>query len=107
MRLEAALKFTFLVGVFQIGLGLFRLGAIVHYVSYPVMVACNSAGATPVGRTTGAPLRPDAHSCLFHAHAGIIITFISQIKHFLGIKVPSLQYTHETLEYIFTHLGQR
>lgn len=45
MRLAAALKFTFLTGVFQIGLGIFRLGAIVHYVSYPVMVACNSAGA--------------------------------------------------------------
>jgi hypothetical protein len=45
MRLDAALKFTFLTGVFQIGLGIFRLGAIVHYVSYPVMVACNSAGA--------------------------------------------------------------
>lgn len=45
MRLAAALKFTFLTGVFQIGLGVFRLGAIVHYVSYPVMVACNSAGA--------------------------------------------------------------
>lgn len=44
MRLDAALKFTFLTGVFQVGLGLFRLGAIVHYVSYPVMVACNSAG---------------------------------------------------------------
>lgn len=45
MRLAAALKFSFLTGVFQVGLGVFRLGAIVHYVSYPVMVACNSAGA--------------------------------------------------------------
>lgn len=44
MRLAAALKFTFLTGVFQIGLGIFRLGAIVHYVSHPVMVATNSAG---------------------------------------------------------------
>jgi hypothetical protein len=37
---------------------------------------------------------------------GIVITLISQLKHFLGIKVPSMQYTHETLEYLFTHLKE-
>lgn len=78
MRLVAAIQFTFLVGVFQVGLGLFRLGAIVHYVSYPVLVACNSAG--------------------------ILITVISQLKFFLGIKVPPFTYTHQILEYLIMHL---
>jgi len=78
MRLVAAIHFTFLVGIFQVGLGLFRLGAIVHYVSYPVLVSCNSAG--------------------------ILITVISQLKYFLGIKVPSFTYTHQILEYLIMHL---
>lgn len=78
MRIAAAIHFTFLVGVFQVGLGLFRLGAIVHYVSYPVLVACNSAG--------------------------ILITVISQLKYFLGIKVPPFTYTHQVLRYLIMHL---
>jgi MFS superfamily sulfate permease-like transporter len=113
MRLAAALKFTFLTGVFQIGLGVFRLGAIVHYVSYPVMVACNSAGAYDV--TCGLLLdRVDGSwtigvlTCTIprHNNTGIIITIISQLKYFLGIKVPSVQYTYQVLEHLFTHLGQ-
>ena len=38
--------------------------------------------------------------------AGIIITLISQLKFFLGIKVPSVQYTYQTLEYLLTYLGR-
>ena len=89
MRLLAAMHFTFFVGVVQIGLvrpsvhpptypathplnrlqGIFRLGAIVHYVSYPVMVACNSAGIVITVRPnppTHPPTTPSTHPPPFH-----------------------------------------
>src|SRR6056297_944139 len=78
-RLIAVLHFTFLVGFLQLGLGIFRMGAIVHYVSEPVLTACSSVG--------------------------IVITVISQLKYMLGINVPSFRYTFQTLRYITFHLS--
>jgi len=58
-----ALSLTFLAGVYQLALGLARMGALVNFVSHSVVVG-------------------------FTAGAAILIA-TSQLKHFLGIEIPA------------------
>jgi MFS superfamily sulfate permease-like transporter len=44
LRPLAALQLTFMIGIVQIVLGLCRLGAVAHYLSFPVMHGFNTAG---------------------------------------------------------------
>lgn len=44
LRPMAALQLTFMIGVVQMVLGLCRLGAVAHYLSFPVMHGFNTAG---------------------------------------------------------------
>src|SRR6056297_4164968 len=59
--LEMVILLTFLVGIFQILAGIFKLGKLVRYVSHPVIV----------GLTTGAA----------------IIIGVGQVKNFLGVSI--------------------
>lgn len=47
--IQAAITLTFLVGIFQLGLGLARMGALVDFVSHSVMVGFMAGAATLVG----------------------------------------------------------
>ncbi len=47
--LEMVVLLTFLVGLFQIMAGLFRLGKSVKYVSYPVIIGLTSGAAFIIG----------------------------------------------------------
>jgi SulP family sulfate permease len=63
-----ALTLTFLVGVIQLTLGVFKLGALINFVSHSVMVG-------------------------FTAGAGVLIMF-SQMKHCLGVRASSANLSH-------------
>lgn len=39
-----AIRLSFLVGVIQMVFGILKLGAVVHYISFPVMSAINTGG---------------------------------------------------------------
>ena len=51
MYIPTAMLLTLLVGVFQFSLGLFRLGAIVNFLSHPVIVGFTNAAALFIGLT--------------------------------------------------------
>lgn len=75
-----ALTLAFLVGVFQLAMGLARLGALVNFISHTVII----------GFTAGAAL----------------LIVASQIKNFFGLAVPRGAEFHETLLYAAEHLGE-
>ncbi len=78
--IRLALTLTFLAGVYQFAFGVARLGSLVNFVSHTVVI----------GFTAGA--------------AVLIVT--SQMKHVLGIAVPSGEsFAHVWLE-LFAHLNQ-
>lgn len=66
--ISLALTLTFLVGAIQLSLGLFKLGALINFVSHSVMVG-------------------------FTAGAGVLITF-SQLKHCLGLNASGANLSH-------------
>jgi SulP family sulfate permease len=70
---------TFIAGIFQLLMGIARLGSLVNYVSHAVIV----------GFTSGAAL--------------LIAT--SQLKHVFGITSPSGSSFFRTWEYIFSHIS--
>jgi SulP family sulfate permease len=74
-----ALTLTFLAGVYQLVLGVARLGTLINFISHSVVV----------GFTAGAAL--------------LIAT--SQLKHYFGIQVPSGQSFMHTWHSILTQLG--
>jgi len=61
--IQLALTLTFLVGVMQLAMGLARMGALVNFISHTVVIS-------------------------FTAGAAFLI-FAAQLKHFLGIEIPS------------------
>lgn len=74
-----ALTLTFLAGLVQLAFGLARLGALVNFVSHSVVVG-------------------------FTAGAAVLIA-TSQLKHVLGIALPSGSDFVETWRHLGTHLG--
>jgi len=78
--LGMVLTLTLLAGLFQLAMGLARLGSLVNFISHTVIV----------GFTAGAAL----------------LIAASQIKNFLGLAVPRGAEFHETLLYAAEHLGE-
>jgi|GEM_PF-56176 len=76
--LDYAVQLALLVGVFQVVMGLGRLGFLTNFLSHPVLSGFTSAAAIIIG--------------------------VSQLGHFFGIKVPSSHYVHQTLWNIFTQI---
>ena len=72
------LTVTFLTGVFELAMGLARLGGLVNFISHTVII----------GFSTGAA----------------VLIAVSQIKPFFGIEVPGHGSFFETLRYFATHL---
>ncbi|MBU2787024.1 SulP family inorganic anion transporter [Acidithiobacillus sp. VAN18-1] len=75
--ISLALTLTFLVGVFQLVLGLARMGALVNFISHTVIIG-------------------------FTAGAAILIAG-SQIRHFFGLPLPRGLPIHETIHQLFVH----
>ncbi len=73
------LTLTFLAGLFQLAMGLARMGALVNFISHTVII----------GFTAGAAL----------------LIAASQIKHFLGLDIPREAHFHEVIAHVATHLG--
>jgi SulP family sulfate permease len=78
--ISMALMLTFLAGVYQFVLGLTRMGALVNFVSHSVVVG-------------------------FTAGAAILIA-TSQLKHFLGIKIPAGESFLHTWQDIYRQLHE-
>jgi len=72
------LTLTFLTGLFQLAMGLARLGALVNFISHTVIIG-------------------------FTAGAAILIAS-SQIKNFFGLDIPRGAHFHEVLIHFFGHL---
>jgi SulP family sulfate permease len=78
LYLALAITLAFLVGIIQIGMGIFRVGFLVNFLSHPVLVG-------------------------FTAAAAIIIGF-SQVKHVLGFSVPRFEHFYQQIVYTVRHL---
>jgi len=76
---KLAITLAFMVGVMELALGVFRLGALVNFISHSVIVG-------------------------FTAGVGIII-IITQIRNFVGLTVPQGLPVHALIVYIATHTG--
>ena len=77
--ISLVLTLTFLAGLFQLAMGLARLGALVNFISHTVIIG-------------------------FTAGAAILIA-ASQIKNFFGLNIPRGAHFHEVLAYLFSHLN--
>lgn len=77
--ISLVLTLTFLAGVFQLLMGLARMGALVNFISHTVIIG-------------------------FTAGAAILIAS-SQIKNFLGLDIPRGAHFHEVLAHTASHLG--
>lgn len=77
--IKLVLTLTFLVGVFELLLGLARMGTLVNFISHTVVIG-------------------------FTAGAALLIAG-SQIKNFFGLDIPRGTPFHETLRQLFLHLG--
>ncbi len=75
-----ALVLTFLAGLFQLVMGLLKMGKLVNFVSHSVIIG-------------------------FTAGAGVLIAF-KQLKHVFGIKVPQGSTIAEIVTYIFNHISE-
>jgi SulP family sulfate permease len=78
LYVSLAITLAFMVGIIQIGMGIFRVGFLVNFLSHPVLVG-------------------------FTAAAAIIIGF-SQVKHVLGFSVPRFEHFYEQIVYTIRHL---
>ncbi len=74
-----ALTLTFMVGVFELGLGLARMGALVNFISHSVIVG-------------------------FTAGAAILIAS-KQLKNFFGVEIPRGAHLPEILHSFWTQIG--
>jgi SulP family sulfate permease len=74
-----AITLAFLVGIFEILLGVFRLGFLVNFLSQAVISGFISAAAILIG--------------------------VSQVKHLFGLKLPQTESFLETLTYLIQQLG--
>ncbi len=75
---KLAITLAFMVGLMELALGVFRLGALVNFVSHSVIVG-------------------------FTAGVGIII-IITQIRNFIGLSVPQGLPVHALIVHIATHI---
>jgi sulfate permease, SulP family len=75
-----ALTLAFLTGLFQIGMGVIRLGSLVTFISHPVLAGFSSAAAIVIG--------------------------FSQIKHVLGIQMPQIESLGGQIAYLAGHLRE-
>lgn len=78
--ISMALVLTFLAGVFQLGMGLLKMGKLVNFVSQSVIIG-------------------------FTAGAGVLIAF-KQLKYVVGIKVPQGSTIIEIIIYIAKHTSE-
>lgn len=76
--LSLAIALALMVGVMQGGMGLAKIGFVVRFLSHPVIAGFTSAAA-------------------------LIIAF-SQLKHLLGVPLPSSHHLHEILFEAFAHI---
>ncbi len=76
---EMALTLTFLAGVYQLVLGLARMGTLVNFISHSVVIG-------------------------FTAGAAVLIA-TSQIKHFIGVAIPSGESFLHTWQDLFREIG--
>ncbi len=77
--ISMVLTLTFLTGVFELILGLARMGALVNFISHTVVIG-------------------------FTAGAAVLIAS-SQIKHFFGISIPRGTPFHEVIHQVFAQFG--
>jgi SulP family sulfate permease len=75
-----ALILALLLGGLQILMGLFRVGFLVNFLSHPVLSGFTSAAAIVIGT--------------------------SQLKHIMGISIPSTESVFELLRYAFEHAAE-
>lgn len=76
---QLAITLAFLVGVIQLVMGLVRLGFLVNFLSHPVLVGFTNAAAIVIG--------------------------FSQVKHLLGIKIPSTEQFYEQVLAVAQNVG--
>lgn len=74
-----ALSLAFLVGLIQFGMGLFKLGFVVNFLSHPVISGFTSAAAIIIG--------------------------LSQIKHLFRINLPNTEHIQEMIVAIFQNIA--
>ncbi|MFT4623274.1 MAG: SulP family sulfate permease, partial [Myxococcota bacterium] len=74
LALGLSVTLAAVVGVLQLGMGLARLGALVRFLSHPVIAGFTSAAALIIGA--------------------------SQLGHLLGVSVPRSHYVHETIAHV-------
>lgn len=79
MYLLYALTAAFLVGVFQLSMGIFRLGFLVNFLSHPVISGFTSAAAIIIG--------------------------LSQLKHLLRIDLPKSEHIQEVMLALAKNIG--
>jgi SulP family sulfate permease len=75
-----AVSLALMVGVIQFGLGVFRLGFLVNFLSHPVVSGFTSAAALIIG--------------------------LSQLKHLMGVDLPKSHHVHEILLSAIANAGQ-
>ncbi len=76
---QLAITLAFMVGAIEITMGLFRLGALVNFISHSVVIG-------------------------FTAGAGILIA-ANQVKNFFGLPVPQGATFHDVAVYLVEHIG--
>ncbi|MCP3929474.1 MAG: solute carrier 26 family protein [Bacteroidetes bacterium] len=74
-----AITLALMVGLIQFGLGVFRLGFLVNFLSHPVVSGFTSAAALIIG--------------------------LSQLKHLLGIDIPRSHHVHKTIINAFENIA--
>lgn len=74
-----AISLAFLVGLIQFGMGMFKLGFVVNFLSHPVISGFTSAAAIIIG--------------------------LSQIKHLFRINLPNSEHIQEMIVAIFQNIG--
>ena len=75
---QLAFMTSLLVGLFQLGAGVLRLGFLVSFLAHPVISGFTSAAAIIIG--------------------------LSQLQYFFGFKIPKSQYVVDTIRHIFMNL---
>jgi SulP family sulfate permease len=78
--IQLAITLAFLVGIIQLVMGLVRLGFLVNFLSHPVLVGFTNAAAIVIG--------------------------FSQVKHLLGIKIPSTEQFYEQVWLVLQNVGR-
>ena len=78
--ISMAISTALIAGLVQVGLGIFRLGFLINFLSHPVISGFTSAAAVIIG--------------------------ISQIKNLLGIDIPRSNLLHEVIYNTYLHAGE-